>query len=229
MTEAEWYGEAETWRLFAALRAPGAKHTASHRKFRLVACACVREVRDRLGDDASKEAVILAEQFADGEVTRRMLAGSGIRRRPDESRKGSMVAQAARKTVSSSAVHAAGDAMNGVINALTLEGVEGVEGGGAWADLVSQCHQRMRTVLLDILGYPFTVRRPDPQWPLWESGLARKSAQGIYDERRYADLPILSDALEEAGCADEALLGHLRGAGPHVRGCWALDLVLGKS
>jgi hypothetical protein len=41
-------------------------------------------------------------------------------------------------------------------------------------------------------------------------------------------LPVLADALEDAGCDDRALLGHLRGPGPHVGGCWALDLILGK-
>jgi hypothetical protein len=53
-------------------------------------------------------------------------------------------------------------------------------------------------------------------------------AEASYEEQAFDRLPILADALEEAGCSDEALLGHLRGPGPHVKGCWALDLVLGK-
>ena len=48
---------------------------------------------------------------------------------------------------------------------------------------------------------------------------------GLIDPARLA---VLSDALEEAGCPDETLLAHLRSPGPHVRGCWVLDLVLGK-
>ena len=47
--------------------------------------------------------------------------------------------------------------------------------------------------------------------------------------RRFEDLPVLADLLEEAGCTDAALLGHLRGPGPHVLGCWALDAAVGKS
>jgi hypothetical protein len=47
--------------------------------------------------------------------------------------------------------------------------------------------------------------------------------------RRFEDLPVLADLLEEAGCTDAALLGHLRGPGPHILGCHALDAVLGKS
>jgi hypothetical protein len=53
-------------------------------------------------------------------------------------------------------------------------------------------------------------------------------AASIYDERAWQRLPILGDALEDAGCGDDALLSHLRSPGPHARGCWALDLVLGK-
>jgi hypothetical protein len=53
-------------------------------------------------------------------------------------------------------------------------------------------------------------------------------ARETYAERRYRDLPILADALEDAGCADATLLAHLRGPGPHACGCWALDLILSK-
>jgi hypothetical protein len=53
-------------------------------------------------------------------------------------------------------------------------------------------------------------------------------ALAIYEDHRFADLPVLADALTEAGCADADLLGHLRSPGPHVRGCWAVDLLLGK-
>jgi hypothetical protein len=54
-------------------------------------------------------------------------------------------------------------------------------------------------------------------------------ANGIYAERAFDRMPILADALQDAGCDSEALLSHLRDAdATHVRGCWALDLVLGK-
>jgi hypothetical protein len=53
----------------------------------------------------------------------------------------------------------------------------------------------------------------------------RVSPAGGLDADRLA---VLADALEDAGCADPDLLAHLRGPGPHVRGCWALDLVLGN-
>jgi hypothetical protein len=65
--------------------------------------------------------------------------------------------------------------------------------------------------------------------PLWGSTPAVRSlAQAIYDERDFAALPILADALEEAGCTDARLIEHARQIGTHTRGCWLLDLLLGK-
>jgi hypothetical protein len=53
-------------------------------------------------------------------------------------------------------------------------------------------------------------------------------ATSIYVSHAFDRIPLLADALEDAGCTDAELLGHLRGPGPHVRGCWAVDVVLGK-
>jgi hypothetical protein len=62
-----------------------------------------------------------------------------------------------------------------------------------------------------------------------DGGVVPKLATAIYAGRTFDELPVLADALEDAGCTDAELLGHLRSPGPHVRGCWAVDLVLGKS
>jgi hypothetical protein len=67
-----------------------------------------------------------------------------------------------------------------------------------------------------------------PEWLRWRGDLVPRMARAIYDERRFKDLPVLADALEEAGCQDAAILGHLRGPGPHTRGCWPVDALLGK-
>ena len=69
----------------------------------------------------------------------------------------------------------------------------------------------------------------NPEWLAWDSGTVRGIAEGIYEERAFGRLPILADALEEAGCDDQAVLRHLREPGEHHLGCWALDWVLGKS
>jgi hypothetical protein len=96
-----------------------------------------------------------------------------------------------------------------------------------------QCHR-----LRDIFG-PLPFRRLtsiDLDWLAWNGGLVRRLAEAVYKERSLPDgtldtarLAILADALEDAGCTDAELLAHLRGPGEHVRGCWAVDLVLGLS
>jgi hypothetical protein len=70
--------------------------------------------------------------------------------------------------------------------------------------------------------------RIDLAWLRWNEDCAAKMARRIDEEGRYEDLPILADALEEAGCTEADLLGHLHGPGPHLRGCWAVDRILGK-
>jgi hypothetical protein len=69
----------------------------------------------------------------------------------------------------------------------------------------------------------------DPAWLTWHDGMLVSMAQQMYDSRDFSDLPILADALEEAGCSNQDILGHCRSGGEHVRGCWVVDLLLGKS
>jgi hypothetical protein len=89
------------------------------------------------------------------------------------------------------------------------------------------------TALVDLtremFGNPFRTVCLEPTWLMWNDGAVQKMAQAIYDGRRFADLPILADALEDAGCADADILTHCRTPGEHVRGCWVIDLLLGKS
>ena len=65
--------------------------------------------------------------------------------------------------------------------------------------------------------------------PEWRTATVVALARGIYDERAFDRMPILADALQDAGCDSADILGHCRGPGPHVRGCWVVHLVLGKS
>jgi hypothetical protein len=98
--------------------------------------------------------------------------------------------------------------------------------------------RRLQSQLVhDIVGNPFLPLLPLPASELhWHDGIIVKMANAVYEDR---DLPfghlaptrlaVLADALEEAGCTDADLLGHLRSPGPHVRGCWVLDLLTGRS
>ena len=95
-----------------------------------------------------------------------------------------------------------------------------------------QCVQFQLAAVHEIFGNPF---RPVTVAPAWRSPSVLALAQAAYDERLMPSggldpsrLGILSDALEEAGCTAPEVLGHLRSPGPHVRGCWLLDLLLNR-
>jgi hypothetical protein len=76
-----------------------------------------------------------------------------------------------------------------------------------------------------VFGNPF---RPVTFDARWRTSDVVGLAQAIYDDKAFERMPILGDALMDAGCEDEQIIGHCRGDGPHVRGCWVVDLVLGR-
>jgi hypothetical protein len=80
-------------------------------------------------------------------------------------------------------------------------------------------------IIRDIFGYPF---RPVPFSPEWRTDTAIAVAHQMYESREFGAMPILADALQDAGCDNTDILEHCRSAGPHVRGCWVVDRVLGK-
>jgi hypothetical protein len=86
------------------------------------------------------------------------------------------------------------------------------------------------TLLRDLFGpLPFRMVAVDPALPTWHAGTVVQLAEAIYQQRMWGDMPLLGDLLEEAGCRDEDMLQHCREqGGVHARGCWLLDLLLGK-
>jgi hypothetical protein len=80
--------------------------------------------------------------------------------------------------------------------------------------------------LHEVYGNPF---RPVTTDPSWLTPAVTALARGMYESRDFSAMPILADALQDAGCDNDDILNHCRGPGPHVRGCWVVDLVLGKS
>jgi hypothetical protein len=190
------------------------------RKARLFACACCRRVWDYLGE-AGRAAVEAAERAADGLMRIKDLRPfqtacplhfdvGGVRPRNP----------ARLAALPGAWVHAANAALAAATVFARCADVAVDRWLAADAEGLIQCG-----LLRDILGNPFR-RRPDA--PLTTTETARRLALSIYESRTFADLPILADALEDAGCTDAELLGHLRGPGPHVRGCWVLDVILGK-
>jgi hypothetical protein len=96
-----------------------------------------------------------------------------------------------------------------------------------------QARQEMKKVqaalVRDIFGTPFHPVSLDPSWLTWHDGLLVSMARRMYDSRDFADMAVLADALEEASCDNADILNHCRQHGEHVRGCWVIDLLLGRS
>jgi hypothetical protein len=105
-----------------------------------------------------------------------------------------------------------------------------VLGGGGWTPRSGAVEHRERRKLADfirdIFGNPF---RPVTFSPDWRTGTVLTLARQMYESRDFSAMPILADALQDAGCDEPAILAHCRDTSlAHVRGCWVVDLVLGK-
>ncbi len=95
----------------------------------------------------------------------------------------------------------------------------------AWTDVVVRQWnwQSLFATVREVLG----ENEPDPNWSCWRTSDVLALARGIYEDRAFDRLPILADALQDAGCDDENVLWHCRRPGGHARGCWVVDLALG--
>jgi hypothetical protein len=220
MNEAEWRTCTDPDRMLRRLRG-----RASPRKLRLFAAACCRRAWHLLPYKRSRKAVETIERYADGAaeakelVCAREAAGAAARRYSAYSHPA--VGLAAEAVAQAATPHSRDALTCARSAALALA----VDDSAAWA--AERAAQAM--LLRDLFGAPpFGPVDIPPAWVRWNGGTVRRLAQGIYRDHRFEDLPVLADALEEAGCSDADLLAHCRGQGPHVLGCWALDLLLAK-
>jgi hypothetical protein len=122
-------------------------------------------------------------------------------------------------------------------NAVGWEWVRDHEGCPPGLNLAANQGETRQQVPLfhDIFGNPFRPTAMDPGWLSWNGGTIPTLARAVYEERELPSghldrvrLALLADMLEDAGCIDANILEHLRGPGPHIRGCWVMDLLLGK-
>jgi hypothetical protein len=220
MTETEWLGCKNPEPMLELLWGK-----VSDRKLRLFACAYGRAVRDSQ-HLPGPSTVAVAEQYADGLVSYLDLASE--RRRwafsPEE-----------RGPVAQSAYDGAWEAVGWLTHTDQLMKIDpdALRHLPIPADAVLK-----RSVLLlrDIFGpLPFRPVPIDPAWLAWNDGTVPRLAQAAYEHRSLPDghldpsrLAVLADALEDAGCTDPDILNHCRTPGVHVRGCWVVDLLLGK-
>jgi hypothetical protein len=233
MTEAEWLACADPWQLLDHLQR--AKARPSVRKLRLFACACDRQVWDLLSEERRRLAEAI-ERRADGEPSSARPvdrpAPDGDVATPTDVYEARVVeafgpealtqlrpfaeppTRNERAVAFRAAVRAAEDA--------TLVARVPAAGRGRRERVA---RQRQAALVRDIFGNPF---RPVAFDPRWRTSDVVELARSIYQDRAFDRLPILADALLDAGCADDAVLGHCRADGPHARGCWVLDAALGR-
>ncbi len=216
MTEAEWEATQFPRRLLAALG-----DSLSVRKQRLLGVAACR---------------LLPPEVLGGEATRLFESAERLAERPDVTVTGKVLShhlvgrRLSRRLCSLTAYR---DGIEVAIremfrgDAMLVVGSLGRATGRI--DPAGEFEHRdmpLSDVVRDIVGYPF---RSIAFSPTWRTATTVAIAAGAYADRAFERLPVLADALEDAGCDSEPLLAHLRGPGPHARGCWALDAVLGKT
>jgi hypothetical protein len=207
---------------------------ATERKMRLFACACVRRFWSHLTDERSRRAVGVAEREADGS------GGEEVLRLAERDAKAAIPSLSLAVHPSDQAAAAGAIA---VVNADSVEASRLACGWGRNVSLALAYEQKPGdlirakdracadwdgvavALLLDLFR---TLFRPVVLDPAWLAPNVVNLAQAIYDERAFHRLPFLADTLEEAGCQDAEILDHCRSDGPHVRGCWVVDLILGK-
>jgi hypothetical protein len=229
MTEAEWLACTDPAPVLGFLRGK-----ASDRKLRLFACACCRHIWQYMPDERGRNAVEVAERLADSMATNAERRAAALAAGAVDLGRGG----AASCAVAVSAMHAAERAS---ANAAYIFGsatsTEPYRRRGANnpayqpAFTRASNKERVAQILLvrEVFGNLFHPVVADPVWLAWNGGTVVKLAQAIYSERAFDRLPVLADALEEAGAHNTEILAHCRGLGPHVLGCWCLDLLLGKT
>jgi len=100
-------------------------------------------------------------------------------------------------------------------------------------ELAEACSSSVRS-WKNAVGFVRCIFGPTPFRPViidrsWLTTTVTQLGEAIYAERTFDRMPILADALEDAGCTNQDILAHCRSAGDHIRGCWVVDLLLGKS
>jgi len=186
---------------------------ASDRKLRLFAVECCRRIWDRIISDSARNVVEVVERHADGLASRQDALSAAAE------------AEGNSFNYDTTTYRASAAAETLVMVGNRTRSCQVVAACAAYAAGDASEPRIQSELLRHIFGNPFRPVLVDPRWFTSTAvGLART----VYEECAFDRLPILADALEEAGCDEPAVLDHCRSDGPHVRGCWAVDLVLGK-
>lgn len=220
------------------------------RRLRLFACACCRRIERLFPDERLLQGVGAVEEFADGQrrtedLEAVLIAVEEVYQetcQPYDHIHYNAAAHAVRTLVGWQPLQTEYGTFPPELMTVNLTG-DAVRREG-WRlhstpmnrRAVSLESQAQCQLIRDIMGNPFRFATINPACLTWNDAAVVRLAQVAYDERQLPEgtldnsrLAILADALEEAGCTDAEILDHFRSPGPHVRGCWAVDLCLGKS
>ncbi|VTR97037.1 Uncharacterized protein (Fragment) OS=uncultured bacterium PE=4 SV=1 [Gemmata massiliana] len=242
MTEAEWLVCEDSRRMLTVLTSG----PVSPRKLRLFAVSSCRRVMhtSRNPPTVIEARLSVAERYADGLASEAELEQVRVTQElmPGNSVDGFGTEPAAADAIGAVAGTLAWCSAAGVIDSFGASLLLGARRTGFFGRmwgmfnrppepkptewLKYQSHEAGQCDLIrDIFGNPF---RPVTFSPSWRSSTAAALAAQMYEARDFSAMPILADALEDAGCDSADVLDHCRGPEPHVRGCWVMDLVLGK-
>jgi hypothetical protein len=241
MTEAEWL-RAEATRALIDFLGPDQK-----RRLRLFALSCCRRNSRFITDARSIAAVDFADRYAESGVRGRKGRASiakaaeavytELDAERDRSTEGTVrfaeiLVRIGGSLASAALLHAdehttAKDVPEFLASSAAFEwALRNCGNQPAWKPEAMQPEMCQEVAILrEIFGNPF---RPVAFSPDWRTDTALALARQMYDSRDFSAMPILADALQDAGCDSDNILDHCRGPGPHVRGCWVVDLVLGK-
>jgi hypothetical protein len=212
VNEQDWQACKDPAIMFAHMSGSG----TSTRKWRLLACACARECWEKITDPRVTECIVVAERYAD-----RMAREVEMLKAHNECASSLACFVTANRAACEAATLNAEVAASRA-RAYAVDAAREAEGQpGRIRTWNKQC-EYFRCIFGLLPFRPVTMNQS------WLTTNVVSLAQAIYDHRRFQDMPILADALEDAGCTNEEVLAHCRGEKLHVRGCWVVDLVLGK-
>lgn len=224
MTEAEWERCTDRRKLLDFV---GDK--VSQRKLRLFAVACCRQQWELFPDKPHRKLIETAEQFTDGAVTAEKL--QLVDRPTGYSSGGGRSSKEAMYLANAAGLLTYGDAPFTAERSLRVAVDVSNAAAVRMGDHVIEFEESEReifpqiTLLHDIVGNPFY---PEAVEPAWLTDTVVQFARVMYESHDFSAMPILADALQDAGCDNHIILNHCQGRWPHVRGCWVVDLILGK-
>jgi hypothetical protein len=222
VTEAEWLVSEDAAQMLGFVRGDD-RNSLPERRSRLFGIACCRRLLNFIVDSRSLRALEVTERYADGAATSDELDAAYSEafdvvayyaEHPDrqQSREWEALGRIANAVASCAHEH---ELAEGVAH----EALTAAESARVTGEAAAQA-----TLVRDIFGNPFRHVAYSPEW---RSDTTIALARQMYESRDFSAMPLLAEALQDAGCDQEDILSHFR-TGPHFRGCWVVDLVLGK-